>query len=157
MTRFKIRFVLTTAIVSVVAAGCGRETKPAPKTLTLYSLSPNRVGRDKGKRNRKEIFHGYRIIGKVEIKDEEARQEIFNALHDGIDNKDGRRMDCFEPRHGIRTVENGKNADYVICYKCLNISLYKDGSRKYQRKYTTRDPATVLNKHLKAAGISLSP
>lgn len=31
---------------------------------------------------------------------------------------------CFNPRHGIRVMRNGKQDDLVICFECLSFRLY---------------------------------
>lgn len=161
-------------VVTVSMAGCDRgeeanqptpetnanqpnpETKanrPTPEKLTLYSIYRHPIEQPvKGP----DGFHSYRILGKIEVSTPAARKEIFDALHDGIDQSDGTQIQCFEPRHGIRTVEAGRKVDYVICYTCRNMYIYRDDKRA-KLKTTTRGPRSVFDKHLNAAKIPLAP
>ena len=88
-------------LLVTVIAGCG-QSKPA----TVAPAPPAH-------------FRGYAILGKVEITDPAARQEIVKAVLDGISESDGTVASCFWPRHGVQVLTNGKAVDYVICYECL--------------------------------------
>lgn len=115
------------ACVVVVAAlsGCGRDPVAgleAPEQLTLYSVD----GRDfePGQEPKvDEKFHGYPVLGKVEITETAKRREIAEALKDGMALSDGKMAKCFWPRHAIRTVTRGRTIDYVICFECYQVKI----------------------------------
>lgn len=124
---------ITCSIVFVsFNAGCGRNSVAdleIPEQLILYSID----GQDYGPENApkvEETFHGYPVLGKVEIKEAEKREEIIAALKDGIAGSDGTMAKCFWPRHGIRAVEKGQTIDYVICFECYQLQVYLDGNAK---------------------------
>jgi hypothetical protein len=106
-------------ILVAVAASCSRTplgSLETPEKLTVFSID----GRDNegaGSRSRGHgvppavgEFHGYPILGSVEIADPGERQRIIAALKDGISRGDS-QMTCYWPRHGLRAVENGKTVD----------------------------------------------
>jgi len=145
-------FMLTclTAVISCIG-GCGQES--APEQLTLYSIDGVRDPRNMPKAE--EQFHGYPVLGKIEVTDAKVRQEIMAAIKDGMARSDGALPKCFWPRHAIRAFEKGKKIDYVICFECLQLQIHANGTP--QTEPTTREPQSVLNKHLKAAGIPIAP
>src|SRR5262245_42014235 len=97
-------------ILFLAIIGCGRGSLNGlsdPEQLTLFSID----GRDepqRGEAKAKESFHGYPVLGKIEITDPAQRRALLAALHDAIARNDGRMAFCFWPRHGIRAVEKGK-------------------------------------------------
>lgn len=130
------------------------EEQKSTKEVTLYSLYPIK---GLGPSKTAEAFHGYRVFGKVAFADDpSAGKEILAALLDGIDQSDGKSLDCFDPRHGIRTVEDGITVDYVVCFACNLISIYRDGTPESGFTKTTKGPRSVFNKHLKAANVILA-
>lgn len=122
--------------------------------LTLYSID-GRFDDPKLQPKTAEDFHEVPVLGKVEVTDPAARQELFTALIEGMTHSDGSMLHCFRPRHGIRTVEDGTTVDYVICFECLQIEIHREGARK--SKATTREPQSVFNARLQEAGIPLAP
>jgi hypothetical protein len=155
----QIRFVTSLAciVVAFVFAGCGGDSATGldtPEQLTLYSLD----GRDfePGEEPKtEEKFHGYPVLGKLEITDAAKRDEIVAALKDGLARSDGRMAKCFWPRHAIRVLEKGHSIDYVICFECYQLEIHKGASKSV--KPVTREPQPVFNKFLKEASIPLAP
>jgi hypothetical protein len=140
------------------AAGCGRDPVASPETadsLTLYSIDGRDFEPGKAPKS-EETFHGYPVLGKVEVKEAAKRKEILSALKDGIAHSDEKMMaKCFWPRHALRASEKGKTVDYVICFECYQLKIHSDG--KVKTEPTTREPQSVLSKHLKDAGVPLAP
>ena len=122
------------------------------KTLELYSISPKFADRPK---NKKDGFHGWKILGKTTIKDAGQRRKVTDAILKGI-KEGGAPAKCFIPRHGIRTKWKGKTVDLVICFQCSQIYIYHEGVVKADWKTTSKSPQPVLNKILKDAGIPLA-
>jgi hypothetical protein len=155
----RIRFVMLVGCVLVTSAlvGCGRDAVAGldtPEQLTLYSID-GRYFEPGQEPKAQEKFHGYPVLGKVEIADGDKRKEIVAALKEGLARSDGTRAACFWPRHAIRAVERGQTIDYVICFECYQLEAHAGGSKSM--KPITREPQPVFNKHLKETGIPLAP
>jgi hypothetical protein len=154
-TRFLV--LICCSIIGAAFAGCGGGSVASldvPDKLTLYSID----GRDfePGKEPKvEEKFHGYPVLGKVEVKDPERRKEIIAALKDGMARSDGRMAKCFWPRHAIQAVEKGRTIDCVICFECRQLEIHEGSSKSV--KPITREPQNVLNRHLKQDGVPLAP
>jgi hypothetical protein len=155
--RMRLITLMTCGVVATALTGCGSDPVAdleAPEQLILYSID----GRDfePGQAPKAdEKFHGYPVLGKVEITDAAKRKEIAGALKDGLARSDGKRAKCFWPRHAIRAVTKGRTIDYVICFQCLQLEAHDGDSKSV--KPVTREPQSVFNKHLKEAGIPLAP
>lgn len=110
---------------SIAGVGCARKTnllQTLPDKLILYSLDgPDDV--QFGPTNEKE-FHGYRVLGRIEVTDRKRIEEIVAAFNRGIADSDGSVASCFYPRHAIRAHYGERLEDYVICFQCLNIAKY---------------------------------
>jgi len=131
-----------------------------PESLILYSLDGNdRVTTDDATTSEgsttKELFHGFTVLGKLEITDSDKRVEVMRSLLRAIERSDGKVASCFWPRHGIRVVENSKTIDYVICFQCLRLEIHEDGNES--TKPVTRDPQQNWNRILKTVGVTLAP
>jgi hypothetical protein len=138
-------------------AGCSRDPLAqlnTPQQLTLYSID----GRDfePGEEPKTdEKFHGYPVLGKVEITDESKRRELITALRDGFDHSDGKMAKCFWPRHALRLEENGRTIDIVICFECYQVEVRPNPTRK--AKAITRDPQPLFDQTLTDADVKLAP
>ena len=136
-------------------AACGERENPKapvviplPDQLTLYSY--------KGLEEPSDISQGvdsYHALGKLEVTDPKQRQQIINALNQGIADSDGEMAACFWPRHGLRTATNGVSRDYVICFECSQYMVYEAG--KIETKPISPSPLATLNQILKDAKIPL--
>jgi hypothetical protein len=151
--------VAASVAVCLVLAGSGFGVYYWSRTIrsmTLYSLDGtffDRVAQGEAKvENAGDNFHGYPILGKVEIKSPRDRIEILQAIERGMaDNKD-REGTCFWPRHGVRLVRGRQTVDFVICFTCLQLEQYVNGEHLSHDR-TTEAPAVVLDRYLKAAGV----
>jgi hypothetical protein len=128
-----------------------------PEQLILYSID----GRDyfppeqPPETESDEEFHGYPVVGKVDISSLEDRRMLMEAYHRGVAESVDRVKQCFWPRHGIRTVEDGKTADYVICFECLRVHVYVGDEVTYP--FISEGPRQIFNDYLSKAGISVVP
>lgn len=151
----RIRFLAPLALAAVV--GCSGDSTPGldePDQLILYSIDGSlfEPGREP---KTEEKLHRYPVLGKVEVTDAGKRRELLGALKQGMEESDGRMAACFNPRHAIRVVKDGRTIDYVICFECKQLSIHEgDGKRG---KPVTRSPEALFNKHLTDAGITLAP
>jgi len=116
----------------------------------LYRLDPSPTTFNV---NDKQSFHGWKILGKTAVKGEDVKA-IWAAVKKGIKDSDGKVAACFNPRHGIRIVQDKKTYDFVICFECLTANIYKDDVEIGQY-LTTNSPAAVLNRVLRAAKVPM--
>ncbi len=115
----------------------------------LYSILP---GPEPGAP--KEEFHGYPVLGKVSINDRAARERLTNVLKAGV--LAGHGGNCFVPRHAIRTVKGATTTDFVICFECKHVYIWRNGEPGVGFK-VGRTPEPVFDEMLKGAGIPLAP
>jgi hypothetical protein len=101
-------------------------------------------------------FYGHEILGRVLIKDVATRKKLTSALQWGARQSDGTRMACFNPRHGIRVTRGGVVTDFVICFECRQVEVWRGGKRL--ASFLTSDwPQPVFDDVLKRAGVPLAP
>ena len=124
-----------------------------PEELVLYSIDGREEREDVSSSD--EQFHGYPILGKLQVKQATARAAIIAAIKGGVAQSDGSAAACFWPRHGIHVVENGESADYVICFECSQMAIYHRENK--DSAPTTSYPQSVLDGYLEGAGIPLAP
>jgi hypothetical protein len=96
-----------------IADGRKEEEKPSVAKILLekgelvevYSLEPEADEGDKG-----EQFHGYKVLGKVPVKDAERRKQLTGEIAEAVvpDVYFRQVMTlCFSPRHAYRMRDNG--------------------------------------------------
>jgi len=118
--------------------------------LELYSLEPM-----PGQEKAPDGFHGWKVLGKTEVKQADTRKKILSALNRGIAENTGKVAACFRPRHGIRASHEGKSVDLVICFECYSLRVYvgdQEGT-----VLVTDSPAPTLNAVLREAKVPLPP
>jgi hypothetical protein len=130
----------------------------SPDVLVLYSIDGREPPDESNASDDK--FHGFPVLGKLEIKQTASRAEICAAIREGVAEFDGVVAACFWPRHGLHVIEDGVPFDYVVCFECAQFRLYaagQDGKVKPTEGATTGSPQVVLDRYLEAAGIPLAP
>lgn len=128
-------------------------TVGTPDQLTLYSLDFRAFEPGATVVAKTQLFHGYPILGKMEIAEAEQRLEIHVAVTNAIGGDEFAA--CFWPRHGLRVVQDGRITDYVICFHCSQVEIYRASGKKVEPISTA--PKALLNKHLSEAGIPVVP
>lgn len=145
--------------VACLLAGCGSSTQApdyaSADRFTLYSIDGNVAPSAENAPDDAPHFHGYPILGKVDLDSASDRRALVDALYDGIAASDGTAAACFIPRHAIRVVEGDHVTDYVICFECLAIEIYAGGQQTNEQ--TTAAPRPVFNRYLEQAAIPLAP
>lgn len=121
-------------------------------TFELFSLNPNQRDQESGI----DTFHGWTILGSVEISDSETRTTLLDALEAGIAENEGLVAACFDPRHGIRVRYNGKQHEFVICFRCYSGDWYID-EKESEVFYLTDSPKPIFDQVLQAASVQLAP
>jgi hypothetical protein len=81
------------------------------KSLTLYSLASPKQS------EKSEKFQGYAVIGKTEVHNQSFKQFLKQAFLNDLANSNS-KMDCFNPRHGIRISDKKETLDLVISFEC---------------------------------------
>lgn len=93
-------------------------------SAVLYSLEPwDRPV------NGEPVLNGYKILGKTRIDGEAYRiaTEEFEASAARSDNT--AQAACFDPRHAIRVAAHGHQFEFLLCYACHQLVVYRDGKR----------------------------
>jgi len=148
----KFRRVAVAWPAFLLLLGCqDADSRIAVDSMTVYSLDGT-YHRQKGQKPPAETFHGYPVLGKVDIAAKD-RTAILAAVKKGIAQSDGKENNCFWPRHGLRLKQEGKTIEYLICFECLQLEEFIDGGQAH--KPTTRSPAPVLDAQLERAGVPL--
>jgi hypothetical protein len=121
------------------------------ETLDLYSLDPS-APVEKGDTE----FHRWKVLGKTEVK-KETLAKLVAAFKKGAEEADQKvSAGCFRPRHGIRAQVEGKSYDFVICFECVAVMLYKGTEAKSVNGFAvSKTPAEVFNTILKDAKVKL--
>ncbi len=96
--------------------------------FTLLSLEPTKAAITK----EQEVtsFHGYRVIGRMEVNNSSEKQKLLRAVDDGIARSSPSLPACFSPRHGIHAVAGSQSVDLVICFHCEQFEIYWGKSNK---------------------------
>jgi hypothetical protein len=128
-----------------------------PEQFELLSLDPSRFE----KRRPKEEFHCWRILGSMTVKDRESQNELVTALKKCVVESKRLVAGCFNPRHGIRVIQDGKTYDLVICFECLQVLVYlNENNLKPDNNFLIRDSSqsaeSLLNRVLMKQKIPLA-
>lgn len=147
--------LLCTAIA--LSSGCGSKsiapTYEAADQFILYSIDGNDLRF--GPSTDAEAFRGVPVLGQTSIEDPKKRAELMTELYAGIDASDGTVVECFIPRHGVHIVQGEQITDYVICFECLQVKIYRGDEESSE--LTTDSPRGVFNRYLREAGLPLAP
>ena len=122
-----------------------REALEGSDQLVLLSLNPEGGVFTKN-------FHGYQIQGKTVVKDPNVKKEIVDAFEQAVKESNGIGARCFNPRHGIRVVDESRIIDFLICFECLQVEVYVD-DKKSGHFFITALPQTLFDKILHEAKI----
>ena len=115
--------------------------------LELYSLDPGRK-----EKKATDGFRRRKILGKTTLSGDE-KKSIVESLQKGVAENRGSAAWCFNPRHGIKATHEGKTVELVICFECLSIDGWCNGSPF--RVLTTASPAKEFNRVLLAKKVPL--
>jgi hypothetical protein len=128
-----------------------RKALDKAKALELYSLDPSAPVK-KGD----AAFHGWKVLGKTEVK-KKTLAKLVTAFKKGAEEADQKvNAGCFRPRHGIRVRLDSKSYDFVVCFECVAVMLYKGkGEKSVNGFHVSKTPADVFNTILKGAKVKL--
>src|SRR5262249_35831881 len=125
-----------------------KEVLDGAEKIELYSLDPA----DGKPTKDADGFHGWKVLGRTEIKDADTLKKVRAALDKGIAEGEGAAA-CFKPRHGIRATVKDKTVDLVICFECLTIQAVVGD--KVQPVWTSPSPQKALDTILRDAKVPL--
>lgn len=143
-------------IAALVLSGANKEpTLPADalaaldqaEQATLYSLEPHDVVTAED-----TALYKWKVLGQSRISGEPlraARGAYRSAMVQG-----NFGFACFDPRHAIRIEDGGHVYDFLLCFACYRMSLYKDG--KPVASVGVHGSPKVINDVLTAAGLPRS-
>jgi hypothetical protein len=132
--------------------------------LILYSLDPSSLlTRSSTPEEGNGRFHDYPILGQVTISDPVLKQQLLAHLYDGFAfdhyfRKTGLSTvasGCFNPRHAIRAVSDGKTFDLILCFSCGNTKWFFEGDERWGG--ITHRPQAFFNKILTENRIPIAP
>ena len=127
-------------------------------TYTLYRINGDRYPGMPVPENAK-LLHGWEILESCTMSSTYDRALLFKAFEEGQEEMRGNdqpQVDCFQPRHGIRTVVDGLTTDYLICFECLNFMVWENGEQT-GGGVTTRSPAKTFDALLAECGSEGDP
>ncbi len=103
-------------------------------------------------------FHGYRILGKLQITNATVRTNLVLALEKGIITDKwllATEPVCFNPRHAIRVIHDETTEDFIICFECEQVYFGKNGVKRGFFRID-RSPEPVFDQVLENAKIQLA-
>lgn len=125
-----------------------KEVLEGAEKFELYSLDPagGKLPKDA------DGFHGWKVLGKTEFKDEATLKKVRAAINKGVADSQG-VAGCFNPRHAVRATVKDKTVDLIICFECLWMQVHV-GDKQYP-VWTSTSPQATLNKILRDAKVPL--
>lgn len=100
-------------------------------------------------------FHGHRIMGRATITDPAKMLELLNLVARSCHANDTTVAACFNPRHGVRVEVEGSIVDLQICFECLQIKVFRDGTKVHSGLLaSTYEP--IVSKFYRDAGLRVA-
>ena len=152
-----MRALLLAVLTSLSISACGQLWNPANNKLSAATLTSLEQADQfellvlRPAPMEKGNFHGYKVLATTRIEEAETRKNLISALVQSTHESKGDAALCFNPRHGIRATTQGKHADLVICFECLQMKVYAEGD---ELLLITSSPQTLFNRVLKQRGIA---
>lgn len=97
----------------------------AASELEVFALDPTPMDDGAGSG---QSLHGFQILGSARITDSRQRDELVGLILRGIRKSDGSVALCFNPRHGLRAVHEGRTLELVICFECLFMQAHGEAA-----------------------------
>lgn len=74
-----------------------------------------------------ERLHDFPILGRTNLVNVEDRNTVVASILDSMKAWNGIAAGCFHPRHALRVTHKDIVFDFVICFECFTIKLYRGG------------------------------
>jgi hypothetical protein len=130
-------------------AEASKALRNAP-TIELFSLDPT----IQDKMDDSTTFHGWKVLGSIKLSAGNNLDSLLDAFEEGIADHDGAVAACFDPRHGMRVTYQGKQHDFVICFRCYQAEWYIDDVKK-EGFLLSRSPQSTFDKLLRDTAVKL--
>jgi hypothetical protein len=121
----------------------------ASSKIILYSLEPWSLATTND-----NTLHGYKILGQVTLDGKDAATAITAFESSILKKKRHFTVLCFDPRHALRVMVNAQTYDFLLCYACGYLYVYRGD--KIIATLDAGGSPNVLNALLTAAKIPLS-
>ncbi|MBX3399890.1 MAG: hypothetical protein KF873_14190 [Gemmataceae bacterium] len=100
--------------------------------MTVYRIDPStrlkKAADPEAKpKNDAKYFHEYEILAESKVEKAEKRKEIVTFLGKEMHWSEWLRAKCFIPRHGVSVKSGMENWEFVICFQCAQMHVYRDG------------------------------
>src|ERR1700678_1341246 len=119
----------------------------APEKVILYSLEPWSLGTTNN-------LQGFKILGQATLDGKQAVAAAA-AFESALCKKERKwEVLCFDPRHAIRVKSKGHTFDFLLCYTCGYLYIYRDNNMISE--LDAKGSPKVLNALLTANNIPLS-
>jgi hypothetical protein len=89
----------------------------------LYSLEPWSPRASRG-----PTLYRFQILGKKRV-DGLAYKAAAEELEAAVGRWDERIAACFDPRHALHVTSRGHKFEFLLCYACHQMAVYRDGKR----------------------------
>jgi hypothetical protein len=124
---------------------------------SLHPYQPATLGGEK----QDWIYYERRSLGGIQVTDPTTIRFLLAALNEGLgdyDNEEPGPSECYDPRHRIRVMHQGKTINLDICFSCGIVAVYVDGKLDKQQDFYTYERAQqVFDAFLTAGKIPLAP
>jgi hypothetical protein len=94
-------------------------------------------------------------LGRTRIDDAVIRKQLNDAFVEGVRNHDGTIARCFTPRHGIRVTNGNTITDFVICFACKQVVVFRD-DKVNESFLISKSPQATFDEVLKRANVRLA-
>jgi hypothetical protein len=78
--------------------------------------------------NPKPALYGFSILGEKRI-DGPSFVAVVKEFEAAVERSDDRMAACFDPRHAIRVTSGKHRYEFLLCYACHQMAVYRDGKR----------------------------
>jgi hypothetical protein len=92
----------------------------SPNSAILYSIEPAEQPKPGDK-----VFHGFKVLEQTNLDPKQAKLAA-DAFQKAVRDWDSVTYESFEPRHALRISSGGHTYDFLLCYQCHELDVYKD-------------------------------
>ncbi len=97
------------------------------EATTLLTLDPLRTPKTPDAPVQ-ERFRRYVVLAKAQVTDPAEHRRLVEALYEGLKGEGAGPANCFIPRHGLRFEREGKIVEFLICFQCTRVYIYRPGA-----------------------------
>lgn len=132
-----------------------------PDSVELISIDPLPIeALPPQQRSTAANLRGYRILGQTRITDPSVQRRLIRSF------KWGARLNyvpffmgsaCFSPRHAIRVTHGQSTTDFMICFECGHVEVYRDQPKQGWKFDIIDFPESTFDEILRKADVPLAP